>query len=448
MSYFSIKRTVYKILGFLYRRTILVLSSLLVVAVAIALMSMANLSDMLIEAQSLQSAKLSANALNAARTLYSANVVSRVRDLPDVAVSHDYYHLPHGIPNPATYTIELGTKLSDNTDTLVRLYSDYPFPHRENTGGPQDEFQRQAIAQLKAQPSKAFFRRDHLGDTPAFRYAEAVIMGPSCVSCHNSHPNSPRKDWRVGDVRGVLEISQPIDSLMGLALKGMRMTLVRLVLILGLGLLGLTFVIGRLRHTTRELQHKVSEQTAELRRLASLDGLTQIANRRSFDQHLQQEWQRGCHASLSLSLVLCDVDCFKQYNDTYGHQAGDTCLQAVARVIAQHSRRVGDLAARYGGEEFALLLPNTDNVGALQVAEQVRLAIQQLEIGHRSSVVGQCVSLSLGVATLIPNPTEDAESLIRTADAALYQAKRQGRNCTVSHGEEECAISVLTPLDG
>ncbi|NEO83004.1 MAG: DUF3365 domain-containing protein, partial [Spirulina sp. SIO3F2] len=164
MPHLAIKRAGYTLLGFLYRRTILVLSSLLIVAVAIALMSMSHLSDMLIEAQSLQSAKLSANALNAARTLYSANVVSRVRDLPNVEVSHDYYHLPHGVPNPATYTIELGTKLSDNTNTLVRLYSDYPFPHRKDTGGPQDAFQHEAIEHLRTHPEQPFFRRDQLGE--------------------------------------------------------------------------------------------------------------------------------------------------------------------------------------------------------------------------------------------------------------------------------------------
>ncbi|NEO87307.1 MAG: diguanylate cyclase, partial [Spirulina sp. SIO3F2] len=321
----------------------------------------------------------------------------------------------------------------------------YPFPHRKDTGGPQDAFQHEAIEHLRTHPEQPFFRRDQLGEYSAFRYAEAIIMGPSCVSCHNSHPDSPRKDWRVGDVRGVLEISQPIDSLMGLALKGMRMTLVRLVVILGLGLVGLTFVMGRLRHTTRELQHKVSEQTAELRRLASLDGLTQISNRRSFDQHLQQEWQRGCRSHLPLSLVLCDVDCFKQYNDTYGHQAGDVCLQAVARVIGQHSRRVGDLAARYGGEEFALLLPNTDNVGALQVAEQIRVAVQNLEICHRTSAAGECVSLSLGVATLIPEPMEAASGLIAAADAALYQAKEQGRNRSIGNAGQP-ATPVNTPV--
>lgn len=433
MAHLSWKRVWEKLLNLLYRRTILILSLLFVMAVAIALTSMANLSNMLIRAQAFQSAQLSANALNTARTLYSDHVVSRVKDLPDVDVAHDYYRQPHSIPNPATYTIELGILLSEKPGTLVRLYSDYPFPHRLDTGGPKDAFQRSAIEHLTEHPEEPFFEQTQLNGNDSFRYAEAIIMHPSCVACHNSHPDSPRKDWRVGDVRGVLEISQPVDSLMGLTLKSLQGTLLRLVVVLGLGLLGLAFVIGRLRHTTQELKSQVAEQTQELQRLASVDGLTQLFNRRSFDQCLEKEWRRAGHSKRPISLILCDVDCFKKFNDTYGHPAGDTCLQTVAQVIQQKVRQVGDVAARYGGEEFAIILPNTTAASALHVAELIRKAMQERQIPSPSTTSNPVVTLSLGIATQVPQLRSTPSELIDQADHALYMAKRQGRNRSVEY---------------
>ncbi|MBD1940520.1 diguanylate cyclase [Microcoleus sp. FACHB-68] len=166
----------------------------------------------------------------------------------------------------------------------------------------------------------------------------------------------------------------------------------------------------------------------ELERLATLDGLTQVANRRRFDQYLSQEWVRQAREMKPLSLILCDVDYFKNYNDTYGHQAGDDCLQQIARALNRAIQSSAHLLARYGGEEFAVILPNTSAEAAAAVAEAMRLAIQELRIGHAQSSVSQYVTLSLGLATTIPTQECSPETLIGVADKALYQAKRQGRN--------------------
>ncbi|MBD2040559.1 diguanylate cyclase domain-containing protein [Microcoleus sp. FACHB-672] len=166
----------------------------------------------------------------------------------------------------------------------------------------------------------------------------------------------------------------------------------------------------------------------ELERLATLDGLTQVANRRRFDQYLSQEWVRLGREMKPLSLILCDVDYFKNYNDTYGHQAGDDCLQQVARALNRTLQSSAHLLARYGGEEFAIILPNTNAETAFTLAEALRLAVQQLKIEHAKSSVSQYVSLSLGVAAIIPTQEFSPKTLISVADKALYLAKNQGRN--------------------
>lgn len=173
-------------------------------------------------------------------------------------------------------------------------------------------------------------------------------------------------------------------------------------------------------------QLQVINQT--LQHQAMIDGLTQVANRRRFDDYLNHEWSRHIREGKPLALILCDVDYFKQYNDTYGHLAGDECLVKVAEAIGQVTKRSTDLVARYGGEEFAVVLPNTDCAGAEQVAKSISLAVRQLNIQHKTSLVAPYITLSLGVASLIPNSGCVPQNLIGFADQALYQAKTQGRD--------------------
>jgi len=159
--------------------------------------------------------------------------------------------------------------------------------------------------------------------------------------------------------------------------------------------------------------------------------LTQIANRRCFDDTLGKEWQRLKRTHQPLSLLLGDIDYFKKYNDHYGHQAGDDCLREVGTALAGSAMRPADLAARYGGEEFVLLLPEVAAEGALKVAERVLEAISALQIPHQDSDVRDTVSISIGAATLVPTEDQQPAALIAMADEALYRAKEQGRNRVV-----------------
>lgn len=186
----------------------------------------------------------------------------------------------------------------------------------------------------------------------------------------------------------------------------------------------------RVRRLLREvkLTQQLEQANQELQQLASSDSLTQLANRRRFDEYLDQEWKRMIRDKTPLSLVLCDIDAFKAYNDTYGHQAGDHCLQLIARAISLAANRPADLVARYGGEEFVVVLPNTEDEGALQVAEKIQSNVRALDIIHANSPVSDIVTLSLGVASTIPSDGSSPEMLIGAADRALYQAKTEGPN--------------------
>ncbi|MDZ7993095.1 MAG: PleD family two-component system response regulator [Nostoc sp. EfeVER01] len=177
-----------------------------------------------------------------------------------------------------------------------------------------------------------------------------------------------------------------------------------------------------------QLQQKLEAVNLELQRLVTIDGLTQIANRRRFEEYFSQEWHRLKREQRPLSLILCDVDFFKLYNDTYGHRVGDRCLQKIAQAIKDIIKRPGDLVARYGGEEFAVILPNTDIDGAIHVAKKICHTVRTLAIPHQNSQVSSYVTISVGFTTEIPQPDSDLEEMIAAADRALYKAKAAGRD--------------------
>lgn len=172
----------------------------------------------------------------------------------------------------------------------------------------------------------------------------------------------------------------------------------------------------------QERTEQLEEANRRLEEMSFLDGLTDVANRRQFEQILDMEWRRAVRSGAPLSLILADIDHFKQFNDTNGHQAGDRCLRDVATLLDSIVQRAGDQVARYGGEEFAAMLPETDVQGAEQIAERMRKAVESLETG------GGRVTVSIGVATIVAGETRTADSLVGAADAALYDAKRAGRN--------------------
>lgn len=190
----------------------------------------------------------------------------------------------------------------------------------------------------------------------------------------------------------------------------------------------------QMRGSLVSLASELDTANQELQRLSASDGLTGIANRRYFDEHITREWRRARRNASSISLMMCDVDHFKLFNDTYGHQAGDECLRRIAGAIATSLERGSDLAARYGGEEFVVVLCETAIGGALIVAEKIRHAVHALNIPHVGSSLGR-VTLSIGLAAAVPELDDASDNLIAMADKALYDAKHNGRDrvCRAPH---------------
>lgn len=248
-----------------HKRTILILAILFCAGVAGALWNMSRLSSKLIISQAYQNAIVYARAIEEARTLYSSQAVNRVEGVHGVVVTHDYAAQEGAVPLPATYLIELGQHLSKNNMGMgVRLYSDYPFPWRQADGGARDEFESQALAELRQRPEQPYFQVEDVRGRRSLRYAQADILTPSCVSCHNQHPDSPKTDWKVGDVRGVLEIITPLDTFTDQVYSGLQETFLMLTLLSLLALTGIALVINRLRQTSQDLELRVIERTAQL----------------------------------------------------------------------------------------------------------------------------------------------------------------------------------------
>ncbi|HAC62459.1 MAG TPA: REC domain-containing diguanylate cyclase [Cyanothece sp. UBA12306] len=184
----------------------------------------------------------------------------------------------------------------------------------------------------------------------------------------------------------------------------------------------------RYEASVRQMNQELQELNNKLHRLANLDGLTEVANRRCFDDCLEQEWRRLSRENKPLSLILGDIDYFKLYNDTYGHLKGDDCLKQVAKAMGRGVHRPADLVARFGGEEFVVILPNTDSPGAVEVAKNILQEIRVLKIPHEESAAQSYVTMSLGVATIIPNLELPSKILVDRADQCLFSAKKQGRD--------------------
>ena len=182
--------------------------------------------------------------------------------------------------------------------------------------------------------------------------------------------------------------------------------------------------------TRLKIQKALEEANEKLTMISNLDGLTGLANRRRLDSYLEKEWRALQRTGAPLGLIICDVDHFKLYNDTYGHQMGDDTLKQIATALKVSMRRARDMAARYGGEEFAAILPDTHIEGVKELAEKIRTRVEQLNIPHESSKVCDHATISLGGASVIPSGDMTAKDLIEMADLALYEAKEKGgRNC-------------------
>ncbi len=250
---------------------------------------------------------------------------------------------------------------------------------------------------------------------------------------HSLTPNNPHFTYLLQNKETLLESLNQIvnqyqkeseDKIKSLQLL---VSISGVIILLTLVFLGLN-IFRPLTNTLLNERAQLEQANQELSYLSSMDGLTGIANRRQFDQFLVQVWSLASRKKEPITLVMCDIDFFKAYNDHYGHLQGDECLKKVATALKESVKRQGDLLARYGGEEFVVVLPNTDETGGELLAEALRANVEHLEIPHLFSSAAPMVTISLGVAFQYASPTTLPEHLIAAADQALYQAKQTGRN--------------------
>ncbi len=247
----------------LYKHTILVLSIIFCSGTLLALWYLSHATTTLVQSAALQGITLHAESLMELRNLYTSEVVDRLSD-HDIEVTHDYRDKPGAIPLPATFSMELGRRISlRGSGMVVRLYSNYPFPWRKD-GGARDDFEQQALAALQAHPQQPYYRFEEFQGRASLRYATADVMHAECIGCHNTRPDSPKHDWKVGDVRGVLEIIRPLDSVVAQSRADLRDIFILFGALLALGLGALALVITRLRRVSVELEDQVAQRTTQL----------------------------------------------------------------------------------------------------------------------------------------------------------------------------------------
>lgn len=311
--------------------------------------------------------------------------------------------------NPAYMTRLIGELADQKNDVKFHITSLNPI----RPMNAPEEWEAVALQAFEDGVQQEYYTYNGAGKSTVFRYMAPLITQQSCLKCHE------KQGYRLNDVRGGISITFPVNI-------NMPWALIVSHILIALGGSALIFVYGKNLDQTMQV----------LEDLSNLDGLTQIHNRRYFDETLSREFLYARRHKSPLSIAMCDLDEFKTFNDSHGHQAGDDCLKQVAQAFDNVLKRPGDLVARYGGEEFCIILPNTDAAGALLIGNLLQSRVESLKIPHKSSKFGRYVTISIGVATYYGDePSKDA--LMNKADRALYKAKASGKNCVASFEEND-----------
>ena len=357
------------------------------------------------------------------RSYYTRAIVDKVTDRTDLRVSADHMIDTDAIPLPATVIHDLSSLFADSEYGFrLKLYSEHPFPNRQSR--TVDSFAKEALEWMKDRPDEPYVKTSLARGQELVRVAVSDKMAvQACVDCHNSHPASPKTDWKLGDVRGVLEVEMPIAIEMDGNRRATRGIIWVLSVVLGVALILIGVTAGIVASTHARQLEQLNRRLVEL---ARIDSLTKLSNRRVLFEELGLLIRIARRTGDPLSVVIMDVDHFKMYNDRFGHLAGDDVLRQVASILRDASRE-SDCVARYGGEEFAVVLSNTDREGGIEFAERTRRTIERTTWPNRP------VTASFGVATYFSDqddlPVPDRiTQIVADADAALYRSKEAGRN--------------------
>ena len=412
---------------FLHHQSVILLVSFISLCVGVAIAGSLAFGHHLIESQALQSSQTYIQAIRTAWTVYHDDVLQRLSSIDEVTVSPRYKTIEGSVPTPIAYLTQLSKQL--------QAIPGHPqFFIRTNTSSSPakqdalvDPFQKN-VQDYFLTHDDAFYQVGMAEGYQAFNYAEPIIMESSCIACHQTLENPAVSDWQTGEIIGFLAVRQPLTNMIQIVNENVQ--------IIGLisGLLGSVGVAGGIltrRHwkaSEQLLRDELEQKTIALERLDLTDALTQVANQRQFSKALNQEWRRVWRQNGHLSLLICNIDYFKQYNDIYGLQAGDHCLKQVAQAIQTELKRAGDLVARHQGDEFYVLLPETNAAESEEVAAILLDAIHRLKIVHAQSDVSPYISISIGIASTNPNKGRHPDELIAHAEKALYTLKQSSRN--------------------
>ncbi|MDD2758807.1 MAG: diguanylate cyclase [Methylomonas sp.] len=291
---------------------------------------------------------------------------------------------------------------------------------------PEDKADDWEVRALKAfeDGKTSFSELSDIDGKSYYRYMAPLVLEPECTKCHNE------PDKNVGGFRGAISVSLPSSSIEAF-IDDRLVNLKRSHLVIAVtGVVAL--MLGYWAQS--KLNRRLTKAETRLQ-LAYLDALTLLPNRRYYDAFLLKEWKRAMRHHYPLSLIMIDIDFFKTYNDSLGHQEGDRCLREVARTLRRYCRRSGDLIARYGGEEFCVVSAcNSEQIS--QLADILRMAVEMMQLPHPCSQISKYVTISLGAATLIPNDKMQISELMHYADQSLYSAKQAGRNKVVKYKVE------------
>lgn len=317
---------------------------------------------------------------------------------------------------------------------VMSEYNELPVPKGKVTAFPEillnpqqnmpDKWELNALNAFK---NGALSKREvvKISGNPHLRLMIPLFIKKECLQCHSG------QNYNEGDLSGALGVSVPMIPYIKAKNESLRYIYISYGFLWIVGIFSLTYFFNQARLYAQEqkrTQNKLLHLNQELENLSFKDALTDIANRRSFDNALNREWKQARRSQIPLSLVMVDVDFFKIYNDYYGHQQGDDCLKAIAQALAEVIKRPKDMVARYGGEEFVLLLPETELQDAIQIAEECRERILALRMEFELSEISDIVTISLGVCATIPQRDDTPALLLKAADRALYNAKKMGRN--------------------
>lgn len=436
-----ISRVWRKLIYWFTNRTVTVLTILFCLGIVLVLLNMVRLSNKLIESQALQNAVVSAQIIKEARSVYSSEAVSHLSEVEEVTVAHDYVTRESAIPLPTTYMLELGRQIREkNPGMSIRNYSNYPFPWRKAEGGPKNDFEWAALSTLLENPDRPFYRIEQVAGVPTLKYAEADILKPSCVSCHNTYPGTPKTDWKIGDVRGVLEIIQPLGAFKAETQGGLRDTLVMMGGLSVIGIAGLTISIRNLRRNSTELAKSKEQLEAVLDAVpGAVAWIDSDATFVGVNRHLAKDWNVSQEALVGKEVgFLRGSDRLASFIRQFLSSDRDTVSQVVELQINQR-RQYYLLAAQKYSHGEAVVSVGID----ISESRQAKKALKQSEAKFRNLIfnipgaiyrcrcdenwtiqfISEAIKQISGypAAELIDNKTRTYASLIHVEDRQLVQ---------------------------